>query len=60
MWILAPGVIFRAGTKVLVHYFSATDHPGVCSGSAVISMVVNLTLLLILLPRVGLEVWKLR
>jgi O-antigen/teichoic acid export membrane protein len=55
IWILAPAVIYRAGTKVLVHYFNATDHPGIFSASTITGMVFNFVLLLILLPRMGLQ-----
>ena len=54
IWILAPGIIVRAGTKILVQYMNATDRPGVFSVSTATSVLVNVTLLLILLPRVGL------
>lgn len=55
IWILAPGVVYRAGTKVLAYYMKATDHPGVFSASTITSVVVNLGLLLILLPIMGLN-----
>lgn len=55
IWILAPAVIYRAGTKVLVHYFTATDHPGIFSASIITSTAVNFALLLILLPKMGLQ-----
>jgi O-antigen/teichoic acid export membrane protein len=52
--ILALGVAFRAGTKVLVHYFNATNRPGVFSLATVVGMLSNLLLLLVLLPKFGL------
>lgn len=55
IWILAPAVVYRAGTKVLVHYLKATDHPGIFSASTVTSVLVNFCLLLVLLPVMGLE-----
>jgi len=55
IWILVPGVIVRASTKVLVHYMSATDRPGIFSISAITSAGVNFILLLVLLPTMGLD-----
>ena len=55
IWIMVPGVIVRASTKVLVHYMTATNHPGTFSFSAITSTVVNFSLLLILLPTMGLN-----
>ncbi|MFQ5590202.1 MAG: polysaccharide biosynthesis C-terminal domain-containing protein [Phycisphaerae bacterium] len=55
LWILGPGVVYRAATKVFVHYLKATDRPGVFSVSTIFGALVNLTLLAVLLPVMGLE-----
>ncbi len=54
MWIIAPGVFFRATSKILVPYFMGTNRPGVCSWAVGCGVVVNIFALLLLLPVIGL------
>jgi O-antigen/teichoic acid export membrane protein len=54
IWIMAPGVLMRATSKVLVPFFMGTDRPGICSWAVGSSIVVNITALLVLLPVMGL------
>lgn len=51
--VMAIGFTIRATARVLVPYLLGTDHPGVASMGAAIGMVVNLLLLWVLLPRIG-------
>lgn len=55
IWIIAPGIFFRATSKVLVPYFMGTDRPAVCSWAVGIGTVVNVACVFLLLPLVGLS-----
>ena len=52
--IIALGVFLRSGSKVLMPYFMGIDRPAVCSWAVGLATVVNLGVLLVLLPVVGL------
>lgn len=52
--ILSIGVLVRCACKVFVPYLLGTDRPGMVSISVVAGMVVNLGVLMLLLPLVGL------
>lgn len=52
--VLALGVIVRCAYKVVVPYLAGTDRPGMASLAVGIGTTVNLVLLLVLLPTVGL------
>ena len=54
IWILAPGLLVYAGAKVLMAYFRATNRPEVCSWVVWTGLSVNVGLLLVLYPRIGL------
>lgn len=52
--ILAVGVFFRSSTKVIGSFLVGTNHPGMGSISTGVGVVVNLVLLWLLLPVMGL------
>jgi O-antigen/teichoic acid export membrane protein len=52
--LLAVGILVRSGCKVFVPYFAGTDRPGTASWSVVVGVGVNVALLWLLLPRMGL------
>ena len=52
--ILAVGVLIRCACKVFVPYLLGVDHPGVVSVSTAIGTIVNLVVLWLLLPVIGL------
>jgi len=54
LWILAPAVIIRCASKCLLPYFNGTNRPGIGSIATVVNLAVNLGLLIVLLPRLGL------
>lgn len=53
--IISIGVLLRSASKVIVPYLIGTDHPGIASISVGVGMLVNLGMLLLLLPRIGLS-----
>lgn len=55
MWILAPGTALRSTTKIIVPYLNGTNHPGVFSIATLLGTVCNFGLLVVLLPRMGLN-----
>jgi O-antigen/teichoic acid export membrane protein len=55
IWILAFGILVRCQGLVLVPYLLGTDHPGVSSASVAIGMLVNLGVLWVLMPIIGLK-----
>ena len=52
--ILAVGVVIRSSCKVFVPYLLGINHPGIASIAAMVSALVNLSLLWILMPIIGL------
>jgi O-antigen/teichoic acid export membrane protein len=52
--ILAVGMLVRATGKVFIPYLLGTNHPGVVSLAIIAGIPVNLGLLLVLLPEIGL------
>lgn len=54
LWILAPGTVVRCFTKPFVAFFNGTDRPGVVSLATFVTVGVNLGLLVLLLPLLGL------
>ncbi len=52
--ILAVGILVRCVGKVFVPYLIGTNHPGFVSFSVVVAMAVNLGLIMVLLPVIGL------
>ena len=52
--ILTVGVVVRCGCKVFVPYLLGTNHPGIASISVATGMFVNLAILWLLLPVIGL------
>ncbi len=52
--IISIGVLVRSVSKVFVPYLIGTDHPGIASIGVGTGMIVNLGLLLLLLPFMGL------
>lgn len=54
IWILAPGVLIRCATKVIPAYLVGVGKPGQTSIAVGIGLVVNLILLYLLLPAIGL------
>lgn len=53
LWMI-PGMTLWTGGKVLSAYLMGTNRPGLVSWSLVASLIVNLILLVLLLPRMGL------
>jgi O-antigen/teichoic acid export membrane protein len=54
IWIIAPGMLLRAASKVLMPYFMGTGRPAVCSWSVAVGTIINIGALISLLPLVGL------
>ena len=54
IWIIAPGTLIRASSKALVSYFMGTDRPSICSWSVGAGTLVNVLVLAVLLPPMGL------
>jgi len=54
LWILAPAVVIRCASKCLLPYFNGTNRPGIGSIATVVNLAVNLGLLIVLLPWLGL------
>lgn len=52
--ILALGTFFRSTCKVFVPYLLGTNHPGIGSIAVAIGMLINLAMLWLLLPLIGL------
>lgn len=52
--IISIGILIRCASKVVVPYLIGTDHPGVVSISVGIGVMVNLGMMLLLLPLMGL------
>lgn len=52
--IISLGIFLRSGSKVLMPYFMGVDRPSVCSWAVGLATVVNLGVLLLLLPVMGL------
>jgi O-antigen/teichoic acid export membrane protein len=55
IWIIAPGVLVRAASKVLMPYFMGTNRPSICSWSVGIGTLANVAAQLVLLPSMGLR-----
>jgi O-antigen/teichoic acid export membrane protein len=55
VWILLPGILARVIAKILPAYFAGTNRPQVTSAVMGISIVVNLGLMYVLLPVLGLS-----
>ncbi|MHC4124509.1 MAG: oligosaccharide flippase family protein [Planctomycetota bacterium] len=53
--ILAAGVVVRSSCKVLVPYLIGTNRPGLVSVSVAVGTLVNLAVMLLLLPTMGLK-----
>jgi O-antigen/teichoic acid export membrane protein len=53
--ILSIGVLVRCTCKVFVPYLLGINRPGIVSVSVVAGVIVNVTVLAVLLPRVGLN-----
>jgi O-antigen/teichoic acid export membrane protein len=54
VWILVPGVWSRSASKLFVPYLQSQNRVGIASVAVVAGGVVNLAVLLILLPVIGL------
>jgi len=52
--IMAIGVLFRSVSKVFVPYLIGTNHPGIASFAIAAGMSVNLLLMWLLIPQIGL------
>jgi len=52
--ILALGMLVRSTCKVFIPYLLGTNHPGIVSMAIIVGIPINLGLLLILLPEIGL------
>lgn len=54
LWILAPGVMLYAGSKVLMAYFRGRNQPGICSWVVWTGLCVNIGALIVLYPLIGM------
>ena len=54
LWILAPAVVVRCASKCIIPYFNGTNRPGIGSLATLVNLAVNLGLLVLLLPWLGL------
>lgn len=54
IWIIAPGILVRSGSNVLMTYFMGTNRPAICSWSVGLGMLANFLAILVLLPVLGL------
>jgi len=52
--ILLPGIVMLGAAKVLAPYIFGKNRPGIFSGVTSISLLVNLILNIILIPRIGI------
>ena len=52
--ILAVGFFLRSACKMIEYYFLMTNHPGISSTSTAVGVAVNLVLLWLLMPAIGL------
>ncbi|MFO7891948.1 MAG: oligosaccharide flippase family protein [bacterium] len=52
--VIAIGVLIRSISKVFVPYLLGTDHPGIISIGVSLGTIINLVLLWVLLPVIGL------
>ncbi|MEW6197666.1 MAG: polysaccharide biosynthesis C-terminal domain-containing protein [Planctomycetota bacterium] len=55
VWILLPGILVRVIAKILPAYFAGTNRPQITSAVMAIAAVVNLALMYLLLPPLGLS-----
>lgn len=55
VWILLPGILIRVVAKILPAYFAGTNRPQITSAVMAIAAVVNLGLMYLLLPPLGLS-----
>jgi O-antigen/teichoic acid export membrane protein len=55
IWILMIGEWARCACKLFVPYFNATDRPGISSIAVVVGVAVNIGLLPVLLPWLGID-----
>ncbi len=53
LWILAPGILAYAGTGIFMTHFKGINRPDVCSWTVLLGIGVNLGVLLLLYPRLG-------
>ena len=53
--IIAPGILVFAGCNVLTSYFRVMNRPEVCSWAAVIGLSVNILIIAMLYPALGLS-----
>ena len=53
LWILAPAVVVRCASKCIIPYFNGTNRPGIGSLATLVNLAVNLGLLVVLLPWLG-------
>ena len=55
IWVLVPGEWIRSACKLFVPYFIGTNRPGVASAAVALGLVVNVALLAVLLPLLGIN-----
>ena len=55
LWILAPGILAYAVTGIFMTHFKGVNRPDVCSWAVLLGLCVNLGLLLLLYPILGME-----
>jgi O-antigen/teichoic acid export membrane protein len=55
IWIIAPGILVRSASNVLMAYFMGTNRPAVCSWSIGLGVLVNVVGIVALLPPLGLS-----
>ncbi len=55
VWIVAPGILVRSGSNVLMTFFMATNRPGICSWAVGTGTVVDVAAIVLMLPMLGLS-----
>jgi len=55
LWILLPGIATLSITKILKHYLSGTGKPQIATYSAMVTIIVCISLNIMLIPRMGIR-----
>ena len=53
--IIAPGILVFAGGNILTAYFRGISRPDICSWAVALGLVVNLVMVPLLYPKIGVE-----
>ena len=55
IWIISPGILALAASGILMTYFKGSNRPGACSWAVILGISVNVVMLLLLYPRIGVD-----